>query len=237
MQEAVGSSGLVVVLEVRREIPSLVATGRCERPSTSTLCRSAWTWSTVSILSGGPRSPMLRQVRSADLQVDRFLERRVDHFPSGASTTGRGPDRAPWSTSSARLRTGKAHGSLQMNSRNKSDQTDVVHASRPTNTERTTFNYPSLPKYIAAAGMAFGFIREATSGTIGEVAQIGNVAFPYYGTPRPMAAARQTFVVVSMLGVLMTGFGAWLAIRRPAAIFLAPFILLTTPLFFYDSWT
>src|SRR5688572_4566895 len=38
-----------------------------------------------------------------------------------------------------------------------------------------TFNYPSLPKYLAAAGMAAGFIRGAGDLKIREVRQIGNI--------------------------------------------------------------
>jgi hypothetical protein len=99
-----------------------------------------------------------------------------------------------------------------------------------------TFNYPSLPKYLAAAGMAVGFLRGASHREIGEVRHIGSGTFPYYGTPRVIQTARQLFVILSVIALAATGFLAWLVLRRPAALLLAPVIVLTTPLFFGHSW-
>jgi hypothetical protein len=98
------------------------------------------------------------------------------------------------------------------------------------------FNTPSLPKYLAAAGMAVGFLRGAAHLEISEIQRLGNVGYPYYETRRPMQTARQLFAVLSVLALAATGISAWLAFRRPAAILLAPLILLASPLFFFHSW-
>jgi hypothetical protein len=100
-----------------------------------------------------------------------------------------------------------------------------------------TFNYPSLPKYLAAAGMTLGFLRSAARLEIRNVQQLGNVGYPYYETRTVMQTTRQLFAVVSVIALAATGVLAWLAFRRPAAIGLAPLILLTSPLFFHHSWT
>lgn len=100
-----------------------------------------------------------------------------------------------------------------------------------------TFNYPSLPKYLAAVGMAVGFLRGAANLRISEVRQIGEVGYPYYETRGSMQTARQLFAVLSVIALAATGFAAWLAFRRPVTILLAPLVLLMSPLFFYQSWT
>ena len=100
-----------------------------------------------------------------------------------------------------------------------------------------TFNYPSLPKYLASAGMAVGFLRGAAHLEIRELRNLGNMGYPYYQTPRVMGTARQLFAVLSVVALAATGVSAWFAFRNPAAILLAPLILLTSPLFFFHSWT
>ncbi|MGH9309676.1 MAG: hypothetical protein ACRD1U_09905 [Vicinamibacterales bacterium] len=98
------------------------------------------------------------------------------------------------------------------------------------------FNYPSLPTYLAATSMAFGFLRGATHLEIRDVSQIGHVGYPYYETPRIMQTARQTFALLSVVCIGLTGYSAWMAFRQPAAILLAPLILLASPLYFHQSW-
>ena len=99
------------------------------------------------------------------------------------------------------------------------------------------FNYPSLPTYIAAASMAVGFVRGAAHLEIRDVNALGQVGYPYYETPRVMQTARQAFALLSVLCLAMTGLSAWLAFRKPVTIFLAPLILLVSPLFLRHSWT
>ena len=100
----------------------------------------------------------------------------------------------------------------------------------------STFFYPSLPKYLAAGGMAIGFFRGAARLEISNVEEIGNVGFPYYQTRTVMQSARQLFALLSVIALAATGFAAWVAFRKPAAILLAPLSLLAAPFFFYDSW-
>ena len=80
-----------------------------------------------------------------------------------------------------------------------------------------TFVYPSLPKYVAAVGMAAGFLRSASNLDLRQVQRIGNVGYPYYDVPGVMQGARQLFVLLSVLAMAATGAAGWLAFRRPSA--------------------
>jgi hypothetical protein len=100
----------------------------------------------------------------------------------------------------------------------------------------TRFNYPSLPTYLAAAAMSFGFLRAAGQLEIRDIQRIGEVGYPYYETARVMQSARQVFALMAVLCVAMTGWAAWMASRRPATLVLAPLILVSSPLFFRHSW-
>jgi hypothetical protein len=99
-----------------------------------------------------------------------------------------------------------------------------------------SFNYPALPKDLAAAGLAVGVIRAARNREILTVERIGNVGYPYYDSRLPMQTARQLFALISVLALVMTAVCAWHAFRRPAIVLLAPLIALVTPLYFYHSW-
>ena len=85
--------------------------------------------------------------------------------------------------------------------------------------------------------MAVGFLRGAAHLEIRDVNQLGNVRYPYYDMPRVMKTARQTFALLSVICLAMTGLSAWLAFQKPATILLAPLILLASPLYFRHSWT
>lgn len=80
-----GSAPSAYLRTLTREIPNSLATRRCERPSTNTLCRMTCTWSTLSILSSEPRSSTAPQARQSGPQVGQF--------PSGAPTYGQTPQR------------------------------------------------------------------------------------------------------------------------------------------------
>lgn len=99
-----------------------------------------------------------------------------------------------------------------------------------------TFNYPSLPKYIAAAGMAAGFIRGATRGDMADILRVGNPGYPYYGHPRMLVTARELYALLASVAAAATGWMAWMVTRRAPTIVLAPLILVASPLFFYHSW-
>ncbi len=99
-----------------------------------------------------------------------------------------------------------------------------------------TFNYPALPKELAAAGMAVGFVEGATHLDATGIEDIGSVGYPYYNARLPIQTARELFAVISAIALLMTGLCAWLAWREPAAILLAPAMVFFSPLFFYHAW-
>jgi hypothetical protein len=93
------------------------------------------------------------------------------------------------------------------------------------------FNYPSLPMYLTAIGMAGGFLRSARHHEIQDIVKLGNVGYPYYDTPGAVQGARQLFSVLSVVALAATGLVAYLALEKPAAIFLAPLFLEASPFF------
>lgn len=99
-----------------------------------------------------------------------------------------------------------------------------------------TFNYPSLPKYLAALGMAAGFIRGAAAQGVSEIHQVHTVGYPFYDVPVVVATARQLYSLFALVALVAVGAAASRATRRPAALFLAPLSLVMTPLFFYHAW-
>ncbi len=100
-----------------------------------------------------------------------------------------------------------------------------------------TFNYPSLPKYLAAVGMAAGFIQSATRLELRDVKDIGNVGYPYYDSRRPMQTARRLYALLAVVALAMSGIAAWLAFGRPSVLVTAPLVLLLSPLFWFHTWT
>jgi hypothetical protein len=100
-----------------------------------------------------------------------------------------------------------------------------------------TYNYPSLSKYLAAAGLAAGFLRSASHLETRDIHDLGNVGYPYYDLPRAVAGGRQMFALLAAIALAATGVAAWHAFHRPSAILLAPLALATTPLFFEHAWT
>ena len=101
----------------------------------------------------------------------------------------------------------------------------------------SNFNYPSLPAYLAAGGMAVGFLRAAGRMEIKEVQAIGNVGYPHYQTLGVVQGAGQLFALLSVIALAATGVSAWLALRRPVLVLLAPLILLSSSLYFNSGWT
>lgn len=99
------------------------------------------------------------------------------------------------------------------------------------------FNYPSLPKYLAAAGMGAGFLSAASHLEISEIQKLGSVGYPYYDTPRALRTARQLFALLSIVALMATAIIAWQLLQVPPAIVLAPLLVVMAPLFFYHSWT
>jgi hypothetical protein len=99
-----------------------------------------------------------------------------------------------------------------------------------------SFNYPSLPKYLAAAGLAGGFLQAARAQEIRNVRQIGRVVYPYYKTPNAVEGAKQLFALLSVLALGVTGVVCWLVTQHSAAILVGPLVLMSSKLFFSHSW-
>lgn len=110
------------------------------------------------------------------------------------------------------------------------------HTLKTGNWHPRDFNYPSLPKYLATAGMAVGFVRGAARGEVATTVRLHNFGFPYYDHPTIMETARQLYAVLAVIGVAATGLAAWLVVKRPAAMVFAPLLLIISPLYFADSW-
>ena len=99
-----------------------------------------------------------------------------------------------------------------------------------------TLKYPALPAYIAALGMAVGFVSAAANDEIGSIDEIGSVAFPRYTHSRIVGAARLTFALLSVFALALTGWLAWMLIGRPGALLTAPLVLFGVDYYFTMSW-
>jgi len=118
----------------RRESPISRATFRCDCPSMSTLCRITWTWSILSILQ---RTPDVAHPASWQRTPGGSLsERRVDHFPSGASISAAAPSTSR--ASGLRRDSSSRHRAIAVRARRRS------RASRPAPSRRSPAWPPSL---------------------------------------------------------------------------------------------
>lgn len=101
-------------------------------------------------------------------------------------------------------------------------------------------NYPTLPIYLAAAGMVAGYVQwaEAPSAKVHKKrpAEIARVAHPYYDKPQVMRVPRQLFAALSMLAVLLM-IGAARHVRAGATSALAAgLLLMVAPDYMLSSW-
>ena len=102
------------------------------------------------------------------------------------------------------------------------------------------FNYPSLPRYLAATGLAVGFLRSAKE----EGSARPNIQQVQYRIPATrifsnltmIETAKQLFAAIAVIALAMTGVIAWRITRRPEALIIAPVILVSSNLFFQLSW-
>ena len=98
------------------------------------------------------------------------------------------------------------------------------------------FRYPSFPTYLAATGMAIGFIRSAADSRVRSIKDIGDVYFPFYTVPKVVETARQLFALLSVLAIAACALAAFMMTNRPSALALAPLILALSPYYFEMSW-
>ena len=107
----------------------------------------------------------------------------------------------------------------------------AVHMLKTGDPKPKDMKYPSLPKYLATAGMYLGYVYQAGDFALKHVEGIGNVGFPYYDSPGVMRVARYLFVLLSIGTLIAVGITAWLLLQRPSALLLAPLLLATAPSF------
>ena len=98
------------------------------------------------------------------------------------------------------------------------------------------FNYPSLPRYIAAVGLAVGFIRSAPSEGIRDIRQLGSVSYPHYGIPTAVETVKQLFALLSVIVIAATAFASWRFTNQPKAAAVGLLFLLSSQLYFRLSW-
>ncbi len=103
-----------------------------------------------------------------------------------------------------------------------------------------TFNYPSLPKYLAVAAMSVGFISAAPELRLEESPidirdNLGSVSFPFYTLPGVVEKARWLFALLSVVAVAASGVVAYQLLGRPGALILAPLVLALSYYFFFLS--
>ena len=91
--------------------------------------------------------------------------------------------------------------------------------------------YPSLPKYLAAAGMYLGYVYQTGDIAMNHFERIGNVGFPYYDSPDVVRVARYLFVLLSVGTLIAVAITAWLLLQRHSALLLAPLLLAAAPNF------
>ena len=118
---------------------------------------------------------------------------------------------------------------------------------RPASKMVTTGNFhpgklqkPSLPRYLAATGLAVGFIRSAMEeGSAPPNIQQTQYRIPatrIYSNLTMVETAKQLFAAIAVIVLAMTGVIAWRITRRPEAMIIAPVILVSSDLFFQLSW-
>ena len=98
------------------------------------------------------------------------------------------------------------------------------------------FNYPSLPRYLAAVGLAVGFIRAAPEDGVTDIQQIGSVSYPYYGVPTAVETTKQLFALFSVIGLAATAMMSWSITGRLGAVVMGLMFLMASELYFRHSW-
>ena len=94
-----------------------------------------------------------------------------------------------------------------------------------------TFNYPSLPKYLAVAAMSVGFVFAAPELEFNKQRGIdikddlGDVSVPFYTLPGVVEKARWLFALLSVVAVAMSGVVAYQLLNRPTVLILGPLVL------------
>ena len=105
-----------------------------------------------------------------------------------------------------------------------------------------TFDYPSLPTYLAVAAMSVGFISAAPElgikkSQIDIKDNLGDMSFPFYTLPGVVEKARWLFALLSVVAIATSGVVAYQLLGRPSALLLGPLVLALSYFFFHMSYS
>lgn len=95
------------------------------------------------------------------------------------------------------------------------------------------FQYPSLPLYLAAGGLALGALLDPAGGPPREPGEMRI----YYDRPRVGGAARALFALAGVLALGLAGLAGARAFGEPALLWLAPLAGGLSARFLAQSWT
>lgn len=99
------------------------------------------------------------------------------------------------------------------------------------------FEYPSLPIYLSAAGMAVGVALAELRGELEGAHQIGRVGHPYYSQPGVMRAPRLLFITLGVLSLLFAALAALHLTGSRVAMLAAPPFALLSPELLSLTWS
>ena len=105
-----------------------------------------------------------------------------------------------------------------------------------------TFNYPSLPTYLAVAAMGVGFVLVSSElgspqGGVDITDDLGDVWYPFYTVPGIVEKARWLFALLSVVALAMSGVVTYQLLGRPSALILGSSVLALAHFFFSMSWS
>ncbi len=98
-----------------------------------------------------------------------------------------------------------------------------------------TFMYPSLPYYLTAASMVFGYVNSVSKREIRNTKEIGSLAYPYFSEQRLIFPSKLLFTLLSLIGMVLSGIIAYNFLRNKHLIYLVPLLLSLSVLYLYHS--
>ncbi len=97
------------------------------------------------------------------------------------------------------------------------------------------FHKPTFHIYLTAAGLIAGFLKEASQGRIRTVAEIGSMSYPYYTHPIMVKTAKQLFILLASLALLLTAYTAYQTYRHKVLLILPALLLPFSDMFIYKT--
>jgi len=97
------------------------------------------------------------------------------------------------------------------------------------------FFWPSFPTYLTTGMFVLGYVNSVSHGEIKNTKDIGGVTYPYFSQWRLVFPAKLFFALISIIGMLLAGITAYKASSNKHALYLAPFLLASSSLYFFHS--